>query len=231
VIGIVVRAKILESPLFQQLQARRNVLKYPAVQVFKEEGRKLFTLLWLDAWVALLPALVVLPYSVSYLVKLGVSESFATLSVTAGTGIATVAVLGGAFLSDYIGRVKMQRIGAIVSLAFLYPYFLLLNSLNWIWIMVAQAMIYCLFELPTGSDKALYAESFSTKYRYSGSSLAFQLGSMLTGIMVGILLPFYLVAFGVTGAWLPIVLTSAAMIIIALIATLFVKETRGTSIE
>jgi MFS family permease len=231
VIGMVVRAKILESPLFRQLQARRSVLKYPAVQVLKEEGRKLFTLLWLDAWVSLLPALVALPYSVSYLVKLGVSESFATLSVTWGTGIAVIPVLGGAFLSDYIGRVKMQRVGAILSLAFLYPYFLLLNSLNWIWIIVAQAMIYCLDELPTGSNKALYAESFSTKYRYSGSSLSYQLGSMLTGIMVGVLLPFYLVAFGVTGAWLPIVLTSAAMIIIALVATFFVKETRDTTIE
>jgi MFS family permease len=231
VIGLIVRAKILESPMFQQLMAKRQVLKYPAFQVLKEQGRKLFTLLWLDAWVALLPALVVLPYSISYLVKLGVSESFATLSVTAGTGIATVAVLGGAYVSDYIGRVKMQRIGAILSLAFLYPYFFLLNSLNMIWIVVAQVLIYCLFELPTGCDKALYAESFPTKYRYSGSSLAFQLGSMITGIMVGVLLPIYLVVFGVTGAWQPIVWTSAAMIIIALVATFFVKETRGTSIE
>jgi F0F1-type ATP synthase assembly protein I len=54
---------------------------------------------------------------------------------------------------------------------------------------------------------------------------------MITGIMVGVLLPFYLVAFGVTGAWLPIVLTSAAMIIIALAATFFVKETKGSFIQ
>ena len=41
--------------MFQQLRAKRSVLKYPAFQVIKEQGRKIFTMLWLNAYISLYP--------------------------------------------------------------------------------------------------------------------------------------------------------------------------------
>jgi MFS family permease len=230
-VGYVIRLKLIESPMFQELQTKRTILKYPAIQVLKEQGRKIFTMLWLNAYATAIPALVILPYSVSYLVKLGADESFATLSVTAGTAVACTTVLGGAYVSDYVGRLKVVVVGAILTIVIMYPYFFLLNSLNHVWIIIAQMLIYGSVQLGSGALKGLFVESFPTKYRYSGAGLTYTLGGLVTGGIAGILLPLLLVSYGVIGSWQPVIWASMGMAIMALVSVPFVKETRGIRLE
>jgi MFS family permease len=230
-IGLVTRLKIMESPMFQQLQAKRSVLKQPAFQVMKDEGRKIFTLLWLHAYVAAIPALVILPYSVSYLVAMKMPEVFANLSVTVGTAAAFFTILGGAYLSDRIGRLKVLRIGGVITIAVLFPYFWLLNTLNVIWILVAQSLLYGVEDVPLGANTALYAESFATKYRASGAGLCFQLAGLVTGILVAVILPILIATYGVVGSWQPLVWISIVLCASSIGASFFVKETKGVVLE
>jgi MFS family permease len=231
-IALVIRVKILESPMFQQLQRKRIVLKYPAFQVIKEQWRKIFTLLWMHAYASVIPIFVILPYSISYLVRLGVDEPFANLSVTAGTAVAFFAMLGGGFVSDYVGRLQVVRIAGVLCIAILFPYFFLLQTLNPILIVVAQMLLYGFSDIPVGSNTGLFAESFPTKYRYSGSGITFQLiGGLMTGILLALLLPALIVTYGVVGAWQPVVWVSIAMVIISIAASFFVKETKGIAVE
>jgi len=230
-IGLIVRVKIAESPMFQQLQSKRSVLKFPAFQVIKEQGRTIFKLLWLEGYPVLVAAFVILPYSVSYLVRLGVNESFANLSVTAGTAVAFITILGGAYVSDYIGRLNIVRFAGVLLIAVLFPYFFLLNTLNPIWIIVAQMLLYGIAQTPLGACSAIFTESFPTKYRASGAGLTYQLAAAVTGVMISLILPLFIVTYGVVGAWQPVVWVSIAVTIVGIMATFFVKETKGTVLE
>jgi MFS family permease len=231
VIGIIIRVKILESPMFQQLQAKRAVLKYPAVQVIKEQGRGIFKMLWLLAYIVVVPGFIILPYSVSYLTKIGVSEVFATLSVTIGALAAFLTTLLGAFISDYAGRLKVLRVGAILTIAAFFPYFWMLGTLNTVWILIAQAMLYGIEDFGYGSVTALFTESFHTKYRASGTGLTYQFAILVAGVLVAVILPALLVTYGVVGAWQPMVWISIGITALAIAASFFVKETRGVSLE
>jgi len=230
-VAVIIRIKISESPMFQQLMSKRQVLKYPAFQVMREHGRKIFTLLWLNAYVTATGAFVILPYSVSYLVRLGMNEAFSNLSVTVGTAVAFFTVLLGAYISDYVGRLRTIRIGAVLTIVSLYPYFWLLQTLNPVLIVAAQALLYGIHSSTLGANSAVYAESFPTKYRSSGSGLAYQLAGLVAGLLVALLLPLLLVTYGVLGSWQPIAWAVIILTIVAIVASYFVKETRGSTLE
>ena len=230
-IGLVIRLKIMESPMFQQLHSKRAVLKYPAFQVVKEQGRKIFTLLWIHAYAAAIPGFVILPYSVSYLVAMKMPEAFSNLSVTVGTAAAFFTVLGGAYVADRTGRLKVLRVAGILTIAVLFPYFWLLNTLNVVWILVAQTLLYGVVQVPLGPNTALYAESFATKYRASGAGLCFQLAGLVTGILVALILPILITTYGVIGSWQPVVWISIVLCVVAMGASFFVKETKGVVLE
>jgi MFS family permease len=221
----------MESPMFQQLQVKRNVLKFPAFEVLREQWRKILTMLWMDFYIAATASFVILPYSVSYLTNLGVNPAFASASVGAGNAAAFLVILGAAYLSDYVGRLKILRLGAILSIATIFPYFFLLQTLNPIWIVLAQILFYSICEIPAGSNKVLYTESFSTKYRYSGSGLTYQLAGLCSGVVMALVFPTIVLIYGVLGAWQPIVWVSIAMAIPSLVASFLVKETRGIALE
>jgi MFS family permease len=231
VIALLVRIKVMESPMFQQLQAKRSVLKYPAFQVMREEWRKIFKLLWLMAYSATITGMLILPYSVSYLVARGVNDAFANLSVTVGTAVSFFIMLTGGYLSDIAGRIKVIRAGAALTIAVLYPYMFLLQTLNPIMIIAGQAMLYPICQGQLGAASTLYVESFATKYRYSGAGITYQLGGMITGILVAVILPVFLITYGVIGSWQPIVLVNIALCLLAIVSTFFLKETRGTALE
>jgi MFS family permease len=231
VVGFMVRVKIMESPMFQQLQKKRSVLKYPAFQVIREQGRKIFILLMIGCCNSV-ANIVILPYSISYLVKLGVDEAFANLSVTGGTAAAFFGCLGGAYLSDYVGRLKVLRVGVVLIILMMFPYFFLLNTLNPLWIMVAQILLYGAILFANSCVTIIMTESFATKYRYSGSGITYQFSQLVWGgLPIAILLPMFILTYGVLGASQPVIWTIIALCIITVVSSLFVKETRGAAPE
>jgi hypothetical protein len=153
------------------------------------------------------------------------------LSVAAGTASAFVAIVGGAFVSDYLGRIKVLRIGAILTTIMLIPYFLMLQTLIPVVIIAAQVLLYGFDEIPAGCTKAIYAESFPTKYRYSGSGLTWRFSSLATGITVSLVLPLLIMNFGIVEAWKPVVGVAMALVLVSILASFFVKETRGVALE
>jgi MFS family permease len=230
-VGFILRVKTMESPMFQQLKVKRTILKYPAFQVIREQGRKIFILAMAYAIGGIL-GFVPLPYSVSYLIRLGVDESFANLSVSAGTAVAFFTGLGGAYVSDYLGRLKIARVGSLLGIGMIFPYFFLLNTLNPLCIIVAQMLLYGVIFLGNTGVVILITESFATKYRYSGAGIAYQIGTLLwPGAILAVVLPAFLMTYGVVGASQPLIWTTIALLTLTIVASLFVKETKGTTLE
>jgi len=232
VVAIIIRIKVMESPMFVQLQSKRAVLKNPVIDVIRHEGRKIFKLLWVDMHASVTPNLVIIPFSLTYLVKVvGVDDAFANLSITIGTGISIFFVLAGGYASDYVGRLKILRLGAILTGAMVVPFFFLLKTASPLLIILAQTLLYSSIAISAGSDKVLFTESFATKYRYSGSGLTYQLGQVISGIAVSVILPAFLLIYGIAGSWQPIACVAIAMAIISIAVSFFVKETATTTLE
>jgi hypothetical protein len=91
-------------------------------------------------------------------------------------------ILAFGLLSDYIGRRKMFLTGMAGLALFAVPYFMLVSTAN-IWLFILGSLIVQACRCAVyGPQSAYFAEQFSTRMRYSGSSLAYQFAAILGGM-------------------------------------------------
>ena len=112
---------------------------------------------------------------------LGQSRDFllSAILVQAALGFLWVVVAG--YLSDRVGRKKMYMIGCIFSGLFGFVFFGLLDTKVPGLIFLAVALGLLPITTLYGPQAALIAESFSPRLRYSGTSLGYQLASIIAG--------------------------------------------------
>jgi MFS family permease len=180
-IGLWIRLGILETPVFRKVVAEDRIERVPVLEVLKRQPKQI-------ALSALLrmpeqaPGYIYGAFVFTYgTTILGASREFllvATL-VSAVLGFLWIPVAG--HLSDRIGRKNMYMIGSVFVGIFGFIYFAMLDT-------TLPALIFIgivLSSLPGttcyGPQAALIAESFSPRLRYSGTSLGYQLASIIAG--------------------------------------------------
>jgi MFS family permease len=84
-------------------------------------------------------------------------------------------------LSDRIGRKRMYMIGSVFSGIFGFIYFALLDTKVPALIFIAIALSLLPVTTCYGPQAAMIAESFTPRLRYSGTSLGYQLASIIAG--------------------------------------------------
>jgi len=124
-------------------------------------------------------------------------------------------------LSDYVGRKRMYMIGCVTMGIFGFVYFALLNTkvpgLVFLGIVVSGMAVMTLY----GPEAALIAESFTPRLRYSGTSLGYQLASVIAGGPA----PFIATAlFAAFASSLPIALYILGCAVIGIIATALLTD-------
>jgi MHS family shikimate/dehydroshikimate transporter-like MFS transporter len=184
IVGLVVRLRILESPVFAQLEAAGATTKLPVKVAITRHTRSV-----LGAAGAF-----IIINTVFYLVTvLGLSWATTHLGIPRGTFLGAVLVaavimcgtvpLFGA-LSDKVGRRPVFAAGAILVALFAFPLFALIESgstpLLFLGVIVIMGIGH---PLMYGPQAALYSEMFPPEVRYSGASLGYQIGGMLGGLV------------------------------------------------
>lgn len=112
---------------------------------------------------------------------LGYSRDFVLLGVITQTALGFMWVVCAGYLSDIVGRKNMFMIGCVFMGVFGFIYIAMLNSgVPWI---VFSAIAVSLLPVMTqyGPAAALIAESFTPRLRYSGTSIGYQLASVIAG--------------------------------------------------
>src|SRR5262245_2844390 len=114
--------------------------------------------------------------------KLGYDRT-AILTANAALSLSDIPmILSFGLLSDLIGRRRMFLTGMAVLALFAIPYFMLVSTSN-IWLFLLGGLIVQACRSAVyGPQSAYFAEQFSTRMRYSGSSLAYQFAAILGGI-------------------------------------------------
>jgi MFS family permease len=181
-LGVYIRAKVRETPVFEAARARHPPLKLPALEAVRRSPRNFFVVVGArlaeNALGYLYPV-----FGVNYLINnLHVPRNVTVMALVLGSVALVIGALGFAALSDRIGRRPVYIFGALFSAACAVPFFLLARTGN----PALIALAFCV-EMGIGSGamfgpQAVYfAELFGPRLRYSGFAFAREFGSIVSG--------------------------------------------------
>jgi MFS family permease len=180
-IGLWIRLGITETPVFQKVLDEERVERVPVLQVLKRQPKQV-------ALTALLrmpeqaPGYIVGTFIFTYATTvLGMQRNFVLIAVLVQAVLGFLWVPVAGHLSDRIGRRRMYVIGSILVGIFGFIYFALLDTKVPALIFIGIALSLLPMMTCYGPQAALIAESFTPRLRYSGSSLGYQLASIIAG--------------------------------------------------
>ena len=84
-------------------------------------------------------------------------------------------------MSDRVGRRKTYLIGAVATGLFAFVYFGMVDTAIPSAVFIAIVLSLIPHDMQYGPQAALIAEAFTPRLRYSGSSLGYQLASVIAG--------------------------------------------------
>src|SRR5437868_10006827 len=220
-IGLWIRLGILETPVFRKVLAEERIVRVPVLEVLKRQPKQV-------ALTALLrmpeqaPGYIVGTFIFTYATTvLGAPRNFVLMAVLTQAVLGFLWVPMAGHLSDRIGRKRMYAIGSVFVGAFGFIYFVLLDTKEPTLIFVAIALSLLPVMTCYGPQAAMIAESFTPRLRYSGSSLGYQLASIIAGGPS----PFIATAlFATFQSSLPIALYILGCAIIGIIATVLLTD-------
>ncbi|WP_273846730.1 MFS transporter [Rubrobacter calidifluminis] len=222
-IGLYIRLKIYETPAFRRVRETGTEARMPIVDVLRRSpGRVLLAggVSFGFAAIFYITIIFLLSYGTS---QLGISGSMLLVGTIIGAAFQIATILGFNALSDRVGRRPVIIGGALVSAAFAFPFFWLLQTgvpaLVWLAItvmMVSSGAIY-------GPLAVLLAELFGTRLRYSGASIGYQLGATVGGGFSP-LIAASILAWSGGGPW-PISLYLVVVGLVAAACTYLLTET------
>lgn len=228
-IGLYIRLKILESPAFQQVQDSGSQHRMPIVEVIRVYPKQVLIAMGLrvaENGSFYVFSVFVLTYVVD---QLGLSRTLALLGVMIASFIEIFAIPFFGALTDRVGRRPVYMFGAVFSLVFAFPFFWMVNTevtvLIWLAIILALVVGHAAMY---GVQGAFFSELFSTRVRYSGASLGYQLAS----VFAGGLSPLIAVALlGWSGSYWPVAVYLGFMALITIAAVYFATESYRDDIE
>ena len=132
------------------------------------------------------------------------------------------ALLIFAHISDLRGRRGIYMAGAVLMAIWGFILFPLVDTGSFLWITVAITVGNIFLSMMYGPQAAFLAEMFSTKLRYSGASLGYQLGAILGGALAPLIATALFAEFGGTFAISVYIAIACA---VTLVCVLLLQET------
>ncbi len=221
-VGIVVRLRLAESPVFNELVAKKEIIKQPTITVLKEQWPRILKLAALFNYQISL-FYIAAAFNLGYMIGIGISPYLAFLSTSIAAVMIIIFQTIGSILGDKIGRRRVILIGAILSAAFAFPYYILINTRMAGDVILGQSVFLAVVMFGFGVIGALMPENFPSKYRNSGASLSYQLAAPMSAV-ASVVPPYFLTVFG-GQAWIYIATLMIGICVASLIALAFTAET------
>ncbi len=220
-VGLWIRLGILETPVFQKIVEEERIERVPVLEVLKRQPKQVL----LSALLRMpeqAPGYIVGAFIFTYgTTVLGVSRNFLLTAVLVQCFLGFLWVVCAGTLSDRIGRKNMYMIGCLFVAVYGFIYFGLLDTKSPTLIFIAVALSLLPVMTCYGPEAALIAESFTPRLRYSGTSLGYQLASVIAGGPS----PFIATAlFAAYHSSLPIALYMVGCAIIGIVATALLTD-------
>lgn len=223
IVGLIIRARVPESPVFEEVKDKGDIVKAPIVEVVKTDWRNIVRGIGLRIAETAGYA-VSITYMISYLKGAELAtktETLTALCVASALGI--VATMAWARLTDKIGRRPVYLWVTAFGIPFGVIMFMLVNTGLFILIVATFVIAYgvCQNAL-AGAQGAWFPELFKANTRASGASLAYQISAMVSGFT-----PFVTTLLFEWIGWMGPALLFSTYMAIGLWAAVATRETWG----
>jgi MHS family shikimate/dehydroshikimate transporter-like MFS transporter len=176
-VGMFVRLKIAESPLFAEMKQEPQA-KPPVVEVLRRPKPVLLAAcVGIGAFTA---QSLLTGFMISYAVDHGYSRPQVLTAVTVASCVALLVLPAASALSDRVGRRPVVLAGAVASAALAFPVLALVDSGSPGLLILALVLGHGIAQSTMyGPLGALLTEMFGTRVRYTGASLGYQAATLL----------------------------------------------------
>jgi MFS family permease len=220
-VGLYIRLGILETPTFRRLVAEDRIERAPAIEVIKRQPKQVL-LAALVRMAEQAPAYIYLAFIFAYGTQvLHASRDFLLTALIIAGLVSFVTIPLAGHLSDRFGRKRIYLIGSVATGIFGFIYFAMLNTVVPAWMFLAIVLSFVPHDLMYGPQAALIAECFTARLRYSGSSIGYQLASVIAGGPAPLIATALLAA---TGSGYVIAGYIAACAVVSIIATMLMPD-------
>ncbi len=227
-IGLWIRLGILETPVFQKLLDQNKIERTPIAEVIKRQPREII----LSALLRMseqAPFYIYAAFIFYYAVHaLQMKRDFILIAVLVAACVSFITIPLSGHISDRIGRRNMYLIGAALTGLFGFLYFGMVDTAIPSAVFIAIVLSFIPHDIQYGPQAALIAESFTPRLRYSGSSLGYQLASLIAGGPAPLIATALFAAYH-TGYAIAIYIAACA--VISLVSAAFMPDYTGKDIS
>lgn len=222
-IGVFVRMRIDETPVFLEMQEKKTLAKSPVIEALTKGRGSFLAAIGLKlaevSWVYMLTVFIVV-YATT---KLNMPKAFVLQGVLYAALLELLTIPFFGWLSDKVGRRPLYLWGAIFTILFAFPLFWMLDTkapaIVTLAIIIGMNLGHALMFAP---ESAYFPELFKGPMRCSGASFGFQVSAAIGGGLAPVLATGLLAYYGGTSG-VSIMLVGLGAI--TLIAALFARET------
>jgi MFS transporter, MHS family, shikimate and dehydroshikimate transport protein len=227
-VGWFVRARVPETPVFEQIKRSGAIAKNPFVEAVFKNPRSFLVAVGLKisevSWVYILTIFIVV-YATG---QLGLPRTLLlnAIFIAALVEVVTIPLFG--WLSDEVGRRAFYFLKTLFTAAFAFPLFWFLSTQDPLVITLTVVVALSLGHgTMFGLQSAYFPELFGTRVRYTGASFGFQAAAAIGGGFAPIIATALAGTMGGTAGVSTMLILLAA---ITFVATLCARETKGESL-
>jgi MFS family permease len=222
-IGLFIRLRVEETPVFA---AAAKTARVPLFDVLRNHPRSLLLAVGIGL-AAFVAQGTLTTFLIAYGVGVGYSRQTVLNGLTLSSVLAVVGILGYSALSDRLGRRPVVLAGAVAMAVFSFLLFPMVDSGDVVLLVVALVIGQAVIQPAMyGPLAALCAELFSTRSRYTGASLGYQ----LSGLGAGLAPVLFASILAGGGATMTISLIISGFCLLTVVCVVLLAETSGNSL-
>lgn len=224
--ALIIRLKITDTRVFEKLKGSKQLESVPALKVFKPFWKQIMVLMVVQA--ASAGAIFELAaFTPGFIASQGLSPIYAPLALGIAAVVGIFIKIPAGILADKKGRLFAMRLGMVLVIIWSIPYLYLLSAKPALPVLIVdEILMYGAASVQIAIVASLFAEQFASRFRYSGTTLSYNFGQLLAGMVTAVAAPAVLsLMHGPTHAWPYIGLLMLALNVAGFIALFFIKET------
>ncbi|MFB9325153.1 MFS transporter [Paenibacillus aurantiacus] len=224
-IGLWIRGGLDETPAFKESKESGEVSRVPLLDTLRYHWKSVLIAVGakvVETGPFYIFGTFVIAYATTYL---DYERTDALNAVLIAALVATVIIPYMGKLSDKVGRKPLYIGGTIAIMVYAFPYFYLLSLKSVFMLTIATIIGLGILWAPiTAVLGTMFSEIFSTKVRYTGVSLGYQLGAALAGGTAPLIATYLLEEFN--DSWVPVAIYMIVTGLISIIAISAAKDRR-----
>jgi MFS family permease len=221
---MIIRRKLDESPVFEEIKRTREEPPAPLKEVAKFGKANVLRVTMMTFGVSA-QSYTIQVFMATYLISVvGTDPKFIPQVLLIGALCGGVAAVAFGMLSDKIGRRRVVSIITGALVLFPAPAFMLLTTGSpWaiILVMIVGFMLAC--QGVVGVHMSYFPEIFGSRYRYAGVTLGREFASIIGGGVAPMICAGLLALF--SNSWIPVAIYMSLVMLVSFIATRMTPET------